>query len=239
MIDLDFTKEGIRYVNPGEYKDLSWDAYKCVALAQSEMLAVSVRVYQITKDFTGSIKGTISTVGKESVVQEVDPSFTPDPKIPHLIIHEKSLLNADVTPGDEVVIRYVDGTARVIPVGKDAKYTYDIELDGPPEALKRITDFLAKASNNGEIRLTADRIAEVVGNAVTNLYRDTRPESISVAVTEFVKSIDLKKESIVVSEKLLDAYESGYRVNLQASTPRQVVFVGTPEEVKSKRRFSL
>lgn len=238
--DLDFT--GIRFVNPGEYGDLTKDEQLCVALAQSEMLAVSVRVYQVMPGFTGAVKGNIATVGRESVIQEVDPRFTPDQSIPHLMLHKKADLKGDVHPGDEVVIRYADGSAKVIPVAVDAKYAYDIDLDGDPAMLKRITEFLAQASDGGKVRLTSDRIAEVVGNAVTNAHLEAfkqfnvpRPEQVSVAITEHVKTLDLQQESIRVSEKLLKAHERGYRVDLQESTKPQVVFVGAPKESQRMR----
>lgn len=232
--DLDFTK--IRFVNPGKYAELSDDEQRCVSLAQAEILAVSVRVYQVEPGFNGSIKGVIAAIGRESVIQEVDPRFTPDKSIPHLVLHKKSDLDRDVQPGAEVVIRYADGSAKVIPVDREAKYAYDIDLEGDAVTLKRITEFLAQASDGGKVRLTSDRIAEVVGNAVTNLSARNqlnlpRPNRVSVAITEHIKTIDLQKESIRISEKLLKAHERGYRLDLQESSKPQVVFVGTPKEM--------
>jgi len=228
--DLDFT-DGIRYVNPGELGDLMPDAQLCVSLAQTEMLAVSVRVYQVDKSFSGAIKGNIATVGREFVAQEIDSRFTPDPSVPHLMLHKKENMNAAVNPGDEVVICYADGSAKVIPVAKNAKYAYDIDFDGDPALLKRIADFLNNASMGGEVRLTSDRIAEVIGNAVTNAafvlgqMGVARPQHISVAITEHVKTLDLKQESVRMSEKMLKAFERGYRIDLQESTKPQTLFV--------------
>lgn len=242
--DLDFL--GIRYVNPGEYPTLSRDEQLCVAIAQSEIMAVAVRVYQVEPGFTGVIKGNIATVGRESVVQEIDSRFTPDKNIPHLMLHKKSNLSSDVKPGDEVVIRYADGSAKVIPVDKEAKYAYDIDFEGDPAFLKRIAEFLNAASDGGKVRLTSDRIAEVVGNAITNAHLSAlkefgvaRPDKVSVAITEHVKTLDLSREAIRVSEKLLKAHERGYRIDMQESTKPQVVFIGAPKREEDRSRMKM
>lgn len=234
--DLDFL--GIKFINPGEYASLDKDQRTCVSLAQIETLAVAVRVYQIDKDkFTGSIKGNIAAVGRETIVQEVDSLFCPDGKSTHLILHKKEDLSGDAKPGDEVVISYADGSGHIIPVGDEAKFAYDIDFEGDPMVLDKITQFLNSASDGGKFKLTSDRIAEVVGNAVTNAglaaFREfgmKAPESVEVAITEHIRILDLKSEAILVSEKMLKAHQFGYRLDMQESTRPQEVFRGAIRE---------
>lgn len=242
--DLDFT--GLKFINPGEYTKLNHDEKTCVALAQMESLSVFVRVYQVDKNnFTGAIKGNIAAVGRESVVQEVDRRFAGGSDIPHMIIHKKSdLFGADIKPGDEVVISYSRGAGHVIPVEKDARYAYEIDFDGAPELLEKITNFIRDASSGGRVKMTSDRIAEVVGNAITNAslsalaeFGTKRPELIAVEITEHIKALDLKSESVRVSEKLLKSHQVGYRIDLQDSIKPQVVFSGARPSTSSHQKL--
>lgn len=239
---LDFA--GIKFINPMEYHQLPQDQRVCISLAQTEILAINVRVYQVDKNFTGAIKGNIAAVGRESFIQEIDKQFTPDSSIPYLMIHDKKNVMGNVAPGDEVVINYENGIGKVIPVATDAKYVYDIKLLGNSNLLNRVTEFLNNASQGGKVRLTSERIAEVIGGAITNAhssafreFNSSKPEHVIVGITEHIKTLDLKQESIRVSEKLLDAYDVGYRVNKQESTAPQVIFVGAPKHDFAKPKL--
>jgi hypothetical protein len=230
-----FEALGVTYINPGDYDKLNHEERMCLSLAQIESLSVSIRVYRADKTVMNSaIKGCIATVGRDSAVQEVDRNFTPDTDIPHMVIHKKCNLNREVKPGDDVVIRYQDGIGRVIPVRQNALYAYDIDFDGDEVTLERITRFISEASNGGVIKLSPEKIAEVVGNAVTNvgscltmsLFGMKKPDSIIVDITDHILTLDMQHESIIVSEKLLKAHQFGYRADLQNEIKPQIVFNG-------------
>lgn len=247
--DLDFT--GLIYINPSKYKTLSADQHTCISLAQVEarQLSVHVRVYQVDKNhFNGGIKGNIAAVGRESIVQEVDRCFVPGGLANHpcLVVHNKSDLRGDAKPGDEVVISYSDGYGRIIPVHEEAKFAYDIDLEDDAKSLSIITQYLNKASDGGRVRLTADRIAEVIGAAVTNAAKAgdpfvefglATPESVAVAITEHVRTLDLQQESVRVSEKMLVAFSQSYRIDLQQSTSPQEIFRGESKAPSFKQKL--
>jgi len=208
----------VRYIPPKEYESMGEDFEVSANMAQMELLDMDIRVYAVEGGATiESLGGEIQNVGKTKVAQTLSKEFGLSDKHRHVVIHDKDRLGGfnNYQPGDNVHISYSNGVGKVTPCFPGARYIYEIDSQDalPEEQVEKIAQFISTASAGGKIRLSSDKIAEVVGNAIQNIHH-TQMRDYGMAIRKdqvLVSTTDMVESAPVTRAVLLKAYEHGYR----------------------------